>query len=105
MPNGSKVSAIYSTMLPGFNNDANLGRKAHARHARCKLIGTPVRTGPFSLLLSLISLPHMQMLEIVVDTTGKDVRGSLFPLESILFKWKPTDDDASVAKVVLDFTG
>mmetsp|Transcript_37306 Transcript_37306/g.102976 ORF Transcript_37306/g.102976 Transcript_37306/m.102976 type:complete len:628 (+) Transcript_37306:406-2289(+) len=68
---GEKMVAIYSQMLPGFDNASNLPR---------------------------------QMLEIVSTCTGKDASGSLFPLDSVVFKWKPTDDDCTAAKVVLDFT-
>lgn len=46
----------------------------------------------------------MQVLEIVQSCSGMDPKGSLFPLDSIIFQWKPTGDDATVAKVILDFS-
>ena len=41
----------------------------------------------------------------LANFTGVDVAGSLYPLDSILFQWKPTGDDVTAAKVVLDFSG
>jgi len=71
LPKGEKMMAIYSEILPGFDNATNLRR---------------------------------QLREIVMSSTGKDVVNGLYAVDAIMFKWKPTDDDATVARVVLDFT-
>jgi len=70
-PKGEKMMAIYSQILPGFDNGANMPRK---------------------------------IAEIVQTSSGKEVAGSLFPLDSVVFQWAPTGDDCTTAKVVLDFT-
>jgi len=72
LPKGEKSQAVYSKILPNFDNSANLNRK---------------------------------LTELISSISGKDVTGSLFLAEAIIFQWEMVGgDDVTAAKVLLDFT-